>query len=89
MNIAQPGMYILPTDLFVMWTTSLLFVLWRTHSFTTNKMLSSFIVLMFFISIFDRLIDSKIGFLYLIMSVITVFVWMEIPKYTKNRREDD
>lgn len=89
MNIAQPGMDILPTDLFVMWTTSLLFVLWRTHSFTSNKMLSSFVVSMFFISIFHRLIDAKIGCLYLMMSVITVFVWMEIPKYTKNRRADD
>lgn len=80
---------IIPADLFVMWTTSLLFVLWRTHSITSNLMLTSFVVSMFVISVLHRLF-GEVGCLYLMMAVITVFVWIEVPKYTyHNRRSTD
>lgn len=76
---------ILPSDLLVMWTTSLLFVMYKTHSFKTNVMLSVLVCTLFIISVLHRLY-GEIGCLYLMMVVITVFVWIEIPKITYPRR---
>lgn len=79
---------IVPEDLLVMWTLSLMFVMWRTHSFKSNPMLSLIVTSLFIISILNRLFD--VGCIYLTMAVITVMVWMEVPKVTRhNRRATD
>ena len=80
---------IVPSDLLVMWTTTLLYVMWKTHSFKSNIMLSVLVSTLFTISVLHRLY-GEIGCLYLMMVVVTIFVWIEIPKITRyNRRRHD
>lgn len=79
---------IMKEDLLVMWTVSLMFVMWRTHSFKSNTMLSIIVSSLFVISVLNRLFGT--GCIYLTMAVLTVMVWMEVPKITKyNRRFND
>lgn len=85
----QPLDTLVPADLFVMWTTALVFILFKTKSFTSNRTLTTIVLTMFVISIMHRLYGD-IGWLYLMMAVITILIWIEIPKYTyQNRRSTD
>lgn len=85
----QPLDTLVPADLFVMWTTALVFILFKTKSFTSNRTLTTIVLTMFVISIMHRLYGD-IGWLYLVMAVITILIWIEIPKYTyQNRRSTD
>lgn len=62
----------------MLWSTALMFLMWKTDSFRASYSTSTLVISMFIISILHRLF-GEICCLGIMMVVLTVLVWRILP----------
>ena len=83
---------LLPSDLLLMWTVSLLFAMWKTNSFHSCRNLSIMVISLFIIALVHRLFSNPedcMRGMFFVLAVTTALVWREVPKVNHGRRIDD